>query len=115
MLPAKHREATLIQLLCRPPPRVRYKFSSLARRPVHLSASQQMQMDMEQRLATVLVAIHDEAIAVVGEALLLCPTGGSEEQFADQRGVLSAQVVECRDGVRGNEQHVHRRLRVDVG
>jgi hypothetical protein len=50
-----------------------------ARWPLHLPARQQMQMNVEDRLTAVLVAVHDETIAIVGEALLLGPSRRGEQ------------------------------------
>ena len=71
-------------------------------------------MDLEHGLATVPVAVHDDAVAVLGQAFLLRVRGRGQREAADDFGLSRLQVVERGHVHLGHEQHVHRRLRGDV-
>src|SRR3546814_13336775 len=58
-----------------------------------------------------LVAVHDDAIAVLRKALLLRIPRRGECKPPDHPGLVLAQLVERGDVRLGHEQHVDRRLR----
>jgi hypothetical protein len=60
------------------------------------------------------VAVHDDAVAILGKSFALGVSGGSERQSPDDLRLILAQVVERRDRRLRHEQHVHRRLWRDV-
>lgn len=55
--------------------------------PLHLAASQQVQMQVTDFLPAIAPAVDDGAVAVVGNALLPCNQPGGEQQFACQAQV----------------------------
>src|SRR3546814_8747961 len=65
-------------------------------------------------LPAVLVAVHDDAVAILGEPLLLRIARGRQCEPPDDFGLSRLQVVERRHVGLRHEQHVHRRLRGDI-
>src|SRR5262245_38821194 len=86
----------------------------LAWRPLHLAATQQMKMQVVDRLPAVAAAVHYPAVAVVSEAQLARQIADDLPHVADERRVGVGYVVERRDLLLGNQQHVRRRLRSNV-
>src|SRR6185312_9109115 len=77
-----------------------------ARGPVHGTAAQQMQMQVEDALAGVGADVENGAVAL-GEAAVPGDGGGAELEFAEQRGVLWTGLGEA-----GNVSFRHQQ---DVG
>ena len=73
-----------------------------------------MQVQVINRLATILVAVDHAAIALFGKSLRLRVSGRGEDQLADQQGVGFIEVVERGHGFARNEQDMRGRLAVDV-
>src|SRR5690606_9249328 len=93
----------------------RFDGSASARaEPPQRRAGQQVQVDLEHGLAAVLVAVHDDAVTVFGEALLLRVARRGGGQPADHDRIVLADIVERGEVGLRHEQHVHRRLRRDV-
>ena len=78
------------------------------------TAAEQVQVEMVHRLATVLASIHDDAV-FGGESLLPGDLRSRPHQMPEQSAVILAYLVERADMFAGHNQHVHRRLGVDVG
>src|SRR5678815_2196588 len=75
---------------------------------------EQVQVDLEDCLAAVGVAIHDDAVAIPGKAFAPCISGGGEHEPADDVPMRRLEVVERGDRRFRHEQDVHRRLWRDV-
>ena len=78
-----------------------------------MPATQQMQMQMIHRLPSIVSGVHDDPVAFA-QLLVACDRAGSDHQRAQQ------PVIVCH-GVRGrsdmslrNDQHMYRRLGIDV-
>lgn len=85
-----------------------------ARRPMQLALPQDMHMYVVNRLASEVVAIHDDTKAFLA-ALLFGEALGREKDMARERFVvLFAQIVKGRDVLLRNNKKMHRRLRNDV-
>jgi len=57
---------------------------SLARRPSHVPAPEQVDMQVVDALATVLASVDDRAVAGLGDALLARERGGHGHHLAEQ-------------------------------
>jgi hypothetical protein len=73
-----------------------------------------MQVKMIDGLAAVGTGIDDDAETVV-EMLLLCNFVCGEQEFTQKVGVGGRGVREGRDVSLGDDQDMHRRLRINVG
>src|SRR5262249_17770359 len=87
--------------------------TSLPRGPVHGAAAQEMQMQVRHSLAGLLLAVQNEAIAVL-QAKLHRQLRRDEMEMTDQVAVGVGQIRVRRNHLARNDQNVHRRLRVDV-
>jgi len=85
-----------------------------ARRPAHLATAQQVQVDVPDRLPGAGIAIEIEPVAILGNALGGGDLGRCQHHAADQPGIVGGQIVERADPALGDDQHMHRRLRVDI-
>ena len=88
--------------------------TTLARRPRHRAAAEDVQVDVEHRLAGVGVAVEDRPVAPIGVAGSLRERRAPSHHLADQAVVLGSELVEAGDVASRDDQHVRRRLRVDV-
>jgi hypothetical protein len=86
----------------------------LTGRPVHLSSSQQMQVEVIDCLTTIGSGIDDEAKTVV-ETLLLCNFVRRGEELTEKFGVARGGVCERSNVLPGDDQDMHRGLWIDVG
>ena len=71
-------------------------------------------MDVEDRLATVLVAVQYRPITGIRDALGTGDLAGHREQVPDQALVFGLQLVQRRDMAARNYQNVRRRLRTQI-
>ena len=83
------------------------------RRPVEVPAAEQVQVQVWHRLAGARLAIDNEAITV-GDAEFLRQLGRDEMQVAQQFPVFRFDILMRPDDLARDDQHVHRRLRIDV-
>ena len=70
-------------------------------------------MDVENALAGALAAVEHEAVAV-GDGYVGCDRAGGGEYRAQVVVMQRAEVVGGRDVILGDDQHVMRRLRIDI-
>src|SRR4249919_1091095 len=77
-------------------------------------SAQQMQVELEDGLAAVGIAVDDDAVAISGKAFAPRVGGGGEDEPGDDFPLLRLEVVERGDRRLGHEQHVDRRLWRDV-
>src|SRR5688572_11168971 len=82
-------------------------------RPHHLASTEEVQMDMEDRLPGVLAVVEHEAVAA-RQPLLFCKLTCNVDQVSDQRLVRLLHVLDPIDRLLGNDQDVRRSLRIDV-
>jgi hypothetical protein len=73
-----------------------------------------MEMDVENALSPVHVAIHDGSIACVCDAFAPRELLRSEDELPYERAVGSGQIVQCRDVPPRNYEDMCRGLRVDI-
>lgn len=59
-------------------------------------------------------AVVDDDPEATGKSLFLCQGGGCEEQVSEDALVLRAGFPDAREGLAGNDEDMHRGLRVDV-
>ncbi len=85
----------------------------LSRRPAHGPASEQVKVQMLDRLPAVHPRVYDQPVAVC-QALLPCQVSCYGKQMAHQPGVLRHGMRMRRKVLLGDDQEVDRRLRVDV-
>ena len=71
-------------------------------------------MDMKDCLAGIAIGVEDRSVAARRQAAFAGDSGRPPHQFADEPVVLGAELVERRDMPFRYDQHVGRRLRVDV-
>ena len=71
-------------------------------------------MDVIHSLPPCPVAIHDDSIAFFGETFLPGEFSRGQEQFADQFGVLTLNIIDGPDRFLGDDQDVSWGLGVDV-
>jgi len=76
--------------------------------------SQQMVVKMEDDLPRVFSAVVDQTIPGFRQSQLLRRAHGRLVQFRQQRPIAFAHIVHGRDVFFGNEQQMHRRLRLNV-
>src|SRR5207247_6288374 len=86
--------------------------TNLSRWPAETAAPQEMKVDMKHRLAGGFAVVADDAVAVRIEMQIARDGGGAHQRRADDRCVALGHVVERRDVLARNDQHVRRRLRV---
>jgi len=81
---------------------------------MHLALAKHMHMDVINRLAAEVVAVHDDAESLLA-ALFFSEALSSEENMAGECLVLAfAQVMERRDVFLGNNQKMDRCMRRNV-
>ena len=73
-----------------------------------------MQVDVEDRLACVGVAVEDGSEAALAVAMLARQRRSAADHLANEPVVFGGNVVEGRDVAARYHQNMHRRLRVDV-
>jgi len=77
---------------------------------VHLALTKHMHVNVVDRLATQVVAVHHDAKALLATLLFGEALGSEEDMPSESFVVLFAQVVECRYMLLRNDQEMHRRL-----
>ena len=70
-------------------------------------------MQVIHLLAAVCIAIDDQPIAALGDALLPRQIARHDEHVADQRFILVGNVIGRRNGLIRHNQNMHRRRRVE--
>ena len=73
-----------------------------------------MQVDVEDRLACVSVAVEDGSETALAVAVLARQRRSATDHLANEPVVFDGDVVESRDVAPWYYQNMHRRLRVDV-
>jgi hypothetical protein len=71
-------------------------------------------MDVEDTLSRLAVRVEDRPVPTLVVAVLLRECSCESEHRSHQRIVLDGQVVQGGDVLLGNNQHMQRRLRIDV-
>jgi len=71
-------------------------------------------MEMVDGLAAIVSGVDNGAVAL-GQPLAARNLRGHPMQVADQRSLLFGHISHRGDVLAWNDQHVHRRLRIDVG
>ena len=87
---------------------------TLSRWPHHRPARQQMQVDVEHRLAGFAVAVEDRPVATLRVAVFPGQHGGRSEHRAHQRVIGRRQVIDGGNVPPRHDEQVQRRLRIDV-
>lgn len=77
-------------------------------------AAEQMDVQVIDFLSAVLVAVDDEPVAVLGDALVPREVARHGEHVADERLVIVADVVGGRNRLVWHDQDMDRRTRMDV-
>ena len=85
-----------------------------SRRPRHAAAAEQVQVDVKHRLTRVAVGVEYRPEPAGGEPTLLGDGRRAAHQLADDLIVFGADLVQRGDVPLGNDEHVRRRLRIDV-
>ncbi len=93
---------------------VREPLQPLARRPPQRSATEQMKVDMKYGLASGRIAVHHDAITVIRETFVVGNFRGNKKQITDEMLIARAEVVDSCDVSLWNNQHMHRRFRIDI-
>src|SRR5215472_14137681 len=86
----------------------------LAHRAPELPPSQQVQVEVKDVLAGVWPAVHQQAIAGVGDSPLGSHLRRREDEVSYELPVLGGDRIVGGDVLERNEEHVHRSLRADV-
>ena len=86
----------------------------LSRGPDHLSAAEDVQMDMIDLLAAILVRIDDDTITGIGYALILRYRGSLHEQMTQQRFIFFRYFSKGGYLSFRNEQYMDRGFRVYI-
>jgi hypothetical protein len=86
---------------------------SLSWWPVHGASAEQVEVEMIHGLAAILAGIDHHAVAV-GEAFVAGDPRRGPQQVAEQRAVPFGAVSQRRNMFARRDQHVHRRMRVNV-
>ena len=81
--------------------------------PLHLPASEQVEMEMVHLLPTVGAGVDDASVSA-RQSLLTRNPPGDDEQLSEHRLVLRANLEEAGDGLLRNYENVNGGLRVDV-
>jgi len=71
-------------------------------------------MQVEHGLARLAIAVEDRSISALAESLVGRQLSGASQHPADQRVIVPTEIVGGRDVLSGNDEQVHRRLRIDV-
>ena len=71
-------------------------------------------MQVEYHLSAVSIAVHDQAITVLGDAFLVGQLGGHQKHLSNQFSVLRFDVVHGSDMGFGNDQDMCRRFGGDI-
>src|SRR5262249_10968846 len=87
--------------------------SLLPRWPPKIPAAQQMQVQMRHRLASALLAVDNEPVAVANSQLH-GQLGRDDVQMAKEIPIFRFDVGMSRNDLAGDNQHMDRRLRVDI-
>jgi hypothetical protein len=87
--------------------------SSRHHRP-KLPSAQKMYMQVIHLLAAMCIAIDDQPIAALGDALLSCKIACHDEHVANQRFILVGNIIGCGYGFIRDNEYMHRRRRADV-
>ena len=88
--------------------------STLTRRPRHLTASQQMEMQMEDRLSSIRPGVDHRAIPRPRDPGLLGKETQTHEETVHESPILVPQRVKPIDMTFGDDQHVHGRFGGDI-
>jgi len=88
--------------------------SGLTGGPGERTACEQVQVNMEDRLAGGTVGVEHGPVAVVGVSVLFRDGCGHTLHRAHQRIVVRIQIVQCGDVTARNDQDVQGRLRIDI-
>src|SRR5690348_2476188 len=88
--------------------------SSSGKHRAERMSADQVHVQVEHHLAAMLVAIDDEAEAVLGDSFLLRDVARHDEHVAERALVVLAHVVDRGDGLVRHDEHVYRRLGADV-
>ena len=83
-------------------------------RPCHRSSTQHVQVNVEHRLSRVCIAIEHGPVAALGVAAIGRDSRGAADHRTDHSIVSRAQVIQGGHVRAGNDEHVHRRLWIDV-
>jgi hypothetical protein len=81
---------------------------------MHLPSSQQMQVKVIDGLSAVRAGVDHRAETVV-EMLLVCNFAHCEQELSEQLGFGGGGLSERSEVSLGDDQDMHRRLRMDVG
>ena len=81
---------------------------------MHRAAAEKMQVDVKDGLACALVSVEERTVSDFRKASLLRDKRGAADQLADDLIVFRPDVVERWDVTLRDDQHMCRRLRVDV-
>ena len=73
-----------------------------------------MQVQVEDRLSRRCIAIHRHAVTVVGYTIVFRDLLRRQKQFANDRVIAIFKIVDRRNVLTRNNQHMRRRLRIDV-
>ena len=79
-----------------------------------LRPAEQVQVDVEHRLPGVAVRVEHGAVAAAGDSPLLRDRRRAPHHLADDLIVAGLEVVQRLDVALGHDEHVRRRLRIDV-
>ncbi len=71
-------------------------------------------MNVENRLATMRIAIHHHPVSILRNAVLSCNFLCGEKQFAENFNILRLHIIDRRYSVLRNDQHMQRCLRVEI-
>ena len=71
-------------------------------------------MNVINRLAAIRAAVDDEAVSGIGNTQIARQVTRHEHEAAGRRNVIMTDPVHARDVNARNDQHVHRRARIDV-
>ena len=79
-----------------------------------MAPAEQMKVNVKDRLSGVGAAVDDEAVTVLGDALLLGETVGDAVNSADELADVVLQIREQPDVHDRHDENVDRRLRSDI-
>ena len=79
-----------------------------------MPAAQDVEMEMEYRLAGIASGVRDDPIAGLRQPLLFRHLGTGHQELSQEVGVLIAAVLHRCHMLFGNDERMDRRLRIDI-
>jgi hypothetical protein len=83
-------------------------------RPTQVSATENMQMEVEHGLAGIWSRVGHDTVTALGQSLLCCDLGTRDHELSQEIGVLIVTILDCRHMLFWDDQCVDRGLGIDI-